>query len=399
MTNSARQMARAIFDSGVAAADPGLAVARSLDRNPLPATKGRIFVVALGKAAIRMAKAACERVNSASTIIVTNYENATQVSGARVFAAGHPVPDAGGLKAACAIEDLLNTAGQYDHVVALISGGGSALLPAPVNGLTLADKATVNRLLLGAGLDITTMNLVRQQLSRLKGGGFLRAASPARITALILSDVVGDDLRVVASGPTVAPIGSRDEARSALKAAGLWDQLPDAVCQVLAKGNNKRIKLGLVDNRLIGGNAHSVAAMALAAPNAQVYGQALQGDVQDAAQLISGCPGPGILLFGGETTVRLHGDGMGGRNQELALRVALAAETQGWDANWVFLSGGTDGRDGPTDAAGGLVDGGTLARMRAAGLDPHKALANNDSYRALKASGDLLITGATGTNV
>ncbi len=399
MIRAARLRAKAIFDAGVAAADPGLAVARSLDQNPLPATKGRTFVVALGKAAIRMAKAACDRVDSASTIIVTNYENATQVSGARVFAAGHPVPDENGLKAACAVEDLLNTAGPDDHVLALISGGGSALLPAPVKGLTLADKATVNRLLLGAGLDITTMNLVRQQLSRLKGGGFLRAASPARVTALILSDVVGDDLRVVASGPTVAPIGSRDEACSALKSAGLWDQLPDVVRNVFAAGKNIRIEMGLVDNRLIGGNAQSVAAMALAAPNAQVYPQALQGDVQDAAQLISRCPGPGIWLFGGETTVRLQGHGKGGRNQELAVRVALAAETQGWDADWVFLSGGTDGRDGPTDAAGGLVDGGSLARTRATGLDPHNALANNDSYHALKASGDLLMTGATGTNV
>ena len=399
MTNSARQKARSMFDAGVAAADPGLAVARSLDEKPLPATRGRIFLVALGKAAIRMARAACDRVHSASTIIVTNYENATQVSGATVFAAGHPVPDASGLKAANAVEELLRNARQNDHVVALISGGGSALLPTPVNGLTLADKATVNLLLLGAGLDITTMNLVRQQLSRLKGGGFLRAASPARITALILSDVVGDDLRVVASGPTVAPIGSRDEARSALRTAGLWDQLPDAVRQVLELPHTDRIDMRMVDNRLVGGNAQSVAAMALAAPNAQVYRQALQGDVQDAAQLISGCPGPGIWLFGGETTVRLQGDGMGGRNQELALRVAIAAETQGWVADWVFLSGGTDGRDGPTDAAGGLVDGGTLSRIRAHRLDPHKALANNDSYHALKAAGDLLMTGATGTNV
>jgi len=399
MIRLARLRANAIFDAGVAAADPAKAVRKSLGETPLPSTRGRILVVAVGKAGIRMTRAAHQIVTSAETIIVTNTENAEPVPGARTFAAAHPVPNDTGLQAARAVEALLHAAGPDDHVLALISGGGSALLPAPVKGLTLEHKATVNRLLLGAGLNITTMNLVRQQLSRLKGGGFARAANPARITALILSDVVGDDLRVVASGPTVAPIGSSEQARTALKSAGIWDQVPDAVRRALAKGQDGGIDTGLVDNRLIGGNAQSVAAMAVAAPGGQVYAQVLQGDVQDAVALITACKAPGTWLFGGEITVRLRGDGKGGRNQELAMRVALAAEVQGWNPNWVFLSGGTDGRDGPTDAAGGLVDGGTLARMRAAGLDPHKVLANNDSYHALKASGDLLMTGATGTNV
>ena len=399
MIRAARLRARAIFDAGVAAADPAQAVQKSLDARPLPTTRGRILVVAVGKAATRMARAAQGCVNAAETIIVTNYENAEPVPGATVIAAAHPVPDDNGLKAARAVEDVLHAAGPDDHVLALISGGGSALLPAPRGGLSLADKALVNQLLLGAGLDIATMNLVRQQLSRLKGGGFLRAASPARMTALILSDVVGDDLRVVASGPTTAPIGDSEEAASALKSAHLWQQVPDAVRAVLAAPHTAPIDMGLVDNRLIGGNAHSVAAMVLAAPDARVFPQPLQGDVQDAAALITACDGPGTWLFGGETTVRLHGDGMGGRNQELALRVALAAEARGWGANWVFLSGGTDGRDGPTDAAGGLVDGASLGRVRARGLDPDKVLTNNDSYHALQASSDLLITGATGTNV
>ena len=399
MIRAARLRARAIFDAGVAAADPTLAVRKSLDERPLPSTRGRILVVAVGKAAVGMARAARGRLDAAETLIVTNYENAAPLPGVRAIAAGHPVPDDNGLMAARVVEDLLHEAGPDDHVLALISGGGSALLPAPVRGLSLADKAAVNRLLLGAGLDITTMNLVRQQLSRLKGGGFAQAASPARVTALILSDVVGDDLRVVASGPTAAPIGCRQQAISALKNARLWVQMPKAVRQVLEAPQTTRIDMKLVDNRLIGGNAHSVAAMALAAPNARRFRHAIEGDVQVAAALITACARPATWLFGGETTVRLRGDGKGGRNQELALRVALAAEAGGWNANWVFLSGGTDGRDGPTDAAGGLVDGGTLARMRAAGLDPHKALANNDSYHALQASGDLLVTGATGTNV
>jgi hydroxypyruvate reductase len=281
----------------------------------------------------------------------------------------------------------------------LISGGGSALLPAPALGLTLADKAEVNRLLLASGADITEMNLIRQQLSRLKGGGLLRAAAPARVTALILSDVAGDDLRVIASGPTVAPIGTAAEARAALVARGVWDRLPDAVRLHLERAPEPA-PLPEAENRLIGSNAISVAAMAEAAPGARVVEAPLVGDVADAAVGIwDTASGPGIWLFGGETTVVLRGEGLGGRNQELALRVALEAEARGVAGPWVFLSGGTDGRDGPTEAAGGIVDPGSLGRMRAAGVDPAEYLARNDSNAALAASGDLLVTGATGTNV
>ena len=399
MENRIRQRARAIFDAGVEAADPALAVTRSLDQQPLAQNTGRVFIVAVGKAATGMARAAMARVNAAQVIVVTNYENAAPLTRAMIFASGHPIPDENGLAAARAVESLLHEASEGDHVLALISGGGSALLPAPAKGLSLEDKAQVNRLLLGAGMDIRRMNLVRQQLSRLKGGGFLHLASPAHVTALILSDVVGDDLAVVASGPTVAPIGSKARARAVLEKARIWDQIPAPVRNVLIGPERPTVNIKNVDNRLIGSNAQSVAAMAALAPQAQVFPHALEGDVAEAADIIIRCKGRGIWLFGGETTVRLKGDGLGGRNQELALRVALKAEELGWHGNWVFLSGGTDGRDGPTDAAGGLVDAGTLKRMRAAGVDPLKSLANNDSYHALMAADDLLITGATGTNV
>ena len=285
------------------------------------------------------------------------------------------------------------------QVLALISGGGSALLPAPAAGLSLADKAAVSRLLLASGTDITGMNLVRQQLSRLKGGGFARLAAPATVTALILSDVIGDDLRVIASGPTVAPIGTAEQAKDLLIGAGVWDALPAAVRAHLQAAPAEPAAPPTADNRLIGSNPISVQAMADAAGTAKVADEPLVGDVQDAARRVLQTAGPGITLFGGETTVVLRGDGLGGRNQELALRVALLVEQAGWDDDWVFLSGGTDGRDGPTDAAGGLVDGTTLDRIRGAGIDPESALANNDSYHALQAAGDLLITGATGTNV
>lgn len=386
--------------AGVAAADPGQAVLRSLNDRPVLDCTGRIYCIAVGKAALGMARAAISRLAPDETLVVTNYENDAPLAGAQVMLAGHPVPDENGIAAGRAVEKMLAGAGTRDHVLVLISGGGSALLPAPLLGLTLNDKAEVNRLLLGAGLDITAMNLVRQQLSRLKGGGFLRLADPAPVTALILSDVVGDDLAVVASGPTVAPIGGRAEARKLLKGAGLWDQLPAAVRTVLS-GPQKaaRPQNRAADNRLIGSNGQSVAAMAALALGATVHPAPLVGDVGEAACIICDCTGPGTYLFGGETTVHLKGNGLGGRNQELALRVALMAEKLGWQDDWFFLSGGTDGRDGPTDAAGGLVGNSTLSRMRAAGVDPLDALARNDSYHALRSAGDLLITGATGTNV
>jgi hydroxypyruvate reductase len=396
MAGEARARAEGLFRIGVAAADPAGAVARALaDFAPPP---GRLVVVAVGKAALRMAGAALERLPASRAVVVTNNENAGPLAGAAVHAAGHPVPDARGLAAGEAVIAAVSGLGEGDALLALISGGGSALLPAPVAGVPLADKAAVNRLLLASGAPIEAMNLVRQNLSRLKGGGLARLAAPARVTALILSDVVGDDLRAIASGPTVAPLGDAAAAAAVLRAHGIWDDCPASVRAHLAAARPAP-PVPEADNRLIGSNALSVAAMAAAAPGARVPGGALVGDVAEAAARIVAEGGPGVTLRGGETTVRLTGRGLGGRNQELALRVALAAEAAGWPPGWAFLSGGTDGRDGPTEAAGGLVDAGTLARIRAAGLDPAALLADNDSNRALAAAGDLVVTGGTGTNV
>ncbi len=389
-TDALRAQARAIFAAGLAAADPAAAVTRAVAGMPRPAR-----IVAVGKAARRMAGAALAGLGGVPALVVTNDGNAGPLEGATVLASGHPVPDARGEAAARAVEAAVAGLSPGDRVLCLISGGGSALLPAPVVGITLADKQAVSRLLLASGADIAVLNLVRQQLSRLKGGGLLRAAAPGRVTALILSDVVGDDLRVIASGPTVAPVGTRAEAAAALRELGLWDRLPPAVAAHLAAPAPPPAPLPAAENRLVGSNALSVAAMAAAAPGAVVH-PVLDGEVGAAAARIAAC-GPGVHLWGGETTVRLAGRGTGGRNQELALRVALLA--QGWRGPWAFLSGGTDGRDGPTDAAGGIVDHGTLARMAAAGIDPAARLADNDSHPALAASGDLLVTGGTGTNV
>lgn len=398
-----------LFRAALDAADPALALRASLTENPLPrlVKDGAYILVSVGKAAVPMAEEALRHLSDAPlrALVVTNYENAREVARAKVMASGHPVPDENGRLAGEAVAALLEEAGENDRVIALISGGGSALLPAPAPGLTLEDKAAVNRLLLANGYEIAEINLIRQQLSRLKGGGMLRLAAPAPVTAFILSDVIGDDLRVIASGPTVAPIGTAAEAKALLEARGVWDRVPDAVRRHLGRAASAK-PLPAARNILIGSNRKSLEAIAAASKriSATIVSGALVGDVGAACGLIlaaaMGTPKdrPACLIFGGETTVTLKGSGLGGRNQELALRMALAAPTA-LHGPWVFLSGGTDGRDGPTEAAGGMVDGQSAARMRAAGKDPVALLANNDSNAALAASGDLLVVGATGTNV
>ena len=390
---SQRKEVARIFHAGLLAADPALAL-----QPMLPDLDRPDLIIAIGKAARIMAEAALKTLGTTETIVVTNDENARPLAGATVLAASHPVPDARGAAAADLILTRLARMQPGQRILALISGGGSALLPAPVAGVSLADKAEVNRLLLASGAEITLMNLVRQQLSRLKGGGLLRAAHPARVTALILSDVVGDDLRAIASGPTVAALGSKADACAILQDHGVWDALPASVRAHLTSADPPQPPLPAARNILIGSNRLSVQAMANAAPGATVAAEPLTGDVAAAAARVAACR-PGTTLFGGETTVVLKGRGLGGRNQELALRVALLAEAQGWAGHWTFLSAGTDGRDGPTDAAGAVVDDGSLARMRAAGIDPVARLSQNDSYPCLAASDDLLIIGGTGTNV
>lgn len=404
-----RTKARLLFDAAVTAADPARAVRRGLTQSPLPpeAPDGRTFLIAIGKAAPAMLREAMAAIPDAyAALAVTHHENDATLEGAELLRAGHPVPDEAGARAAQRVMALLSEATEKDRVVALISGGGSALLPAPPPGVSLTDKARLNGLLLSAGLDIVQMNLVRQQVSLLKGGGFVRHASPASVYAYLLSDVIGDDLRAIASGPTVSPIGTAAEAIDTLKSAGLWDATPSSIRTHLEQAiEHLQPPLPDARNTLVGSNRLSLEAMLEEARNigltARIVSDALTGDVADAAQQVLAeliaRPEPTALLFGGETTVKLTGTGRGGRNQELALRVAIQAPDI--TANWVFLSGGTDGRDGPTDTAGGLVDAGTLPRITAAGQDVTALLANNDSYAALAAAGDLLMTRATGTNV
>lgn len=402
-----RAKARAIFDKAVEAADPALALRKQLASDPFPVPEnGQTHLIAIGKAAPAMLAEAIRHVTGPYTAFaITHYENEMDVPDATVMRSAHPVPDENGLKAGQEIISRLNAASSTDQVIALISGGGSALVPTPVEGVSLADKAAVNQLLLQSGLDIVQMNLVRQQLSQLKGGGFLRHAAPAPVSAYILSDVIGDDLRAVASGPTVAPIGTRQDARRILTDAGVWDQTPPSVRAHLSAVTDTQNAPAPAHNHLIGSNRQSLEAAATEAKkyfDINIVSDHLVGNVGDAATEVIDAgakSGTGVaLLFGGETTVRLTGTGLGGRNQELALRVALARDEIG-GSDWVFLSGGTDGRDGPTEAAGGLVDAGTRDRIIKNGQDPDALLANNDSNAALASAGDLLLTQATGTNV
>ena len=392
-----RNEALRLFQIAIDAADPAKALAAQCSAPLSAPSGGRLILVAVGKAAVPMMEQALSMTTGAAdALVITNYENAREISGANVIAAGHPVPDENGLTGAKAMAALLETATENDRVIAMISGGGSALMPLPVDGISLADKAATNEILLGAGFDITQMNLVRQQLSQMKGGGMARIAAPAKIEAYILSDVVGDDLRTVASGPTVAPIGTKADARALLSA--VWEQLPQSVRDHLSQDIAPNAA-PLGQNHLICSNRKSLEAMQAARPDAQIINDRLEGNVADVAPLLAKIarttPGPAVLLFGGETTVTLTGSGKGGRNQDLALRIALS-EIEG---DWVFLSGGTDGRDGPTDAAGGIVDAGSAQRMIAAGVNPQALLENNDAYAALEASDDLVMTGGTGTNV
>lgn len=402
-----RETARALFLTGVRAADPAQAVKRELTANPLErAPNGRLIIVAFGKAACAMMEQSLRHVpkgQAVQAIAVTNDENARKIDGCKVRASGHPLPDQRGIDAGRDIMQLIGAATQDDRVLCLVSGGGSALLPTPRDGLSLDDKIKVNELLLSGGLDIIQMNVVRQQLSVLKGGGLLDMAHPAKVRSLIISDVVGDDIGAIASGPTAPVLDQLAETLTILRSRGIWSKLPASAQNLLVTPMLATPRTA--QNTIVCSNLQSLQTIADASSDwsPQIVSHQLTGDVQAAARAIVDCArktpidGKQLLIWGGETTVDISGDGRGGRNQELAVHVsALASDLPG---QWVFLSGGTDGRDGPTDAAGGLVTAGTIARSQAQNVNVIAALEDNDSYRILDAAGDLLVIGGTGTNV
>ena len=343
----------------------------------------------------------------------------------RIVEAGHPVPDAAGLAGAAQIATLLSGLTPRDLVFVLISGGGSALLPLPVEGISLADYQALTGALLRCGADITEINTIRKHCSRLQGGQLARLAAPAQVVTLILSDVVGTPLDAIASGPTVPDRSTFADALAILTRYGILDQIPGSVRGHLLTGAAGAIpdtpKPGdplfeRVTNVVIGDNA-SAGRAAVAEARRLGFSSALlttfiQGEAREVGRAVAGLAqgiacgqsdfvAPACLVLGGETTVTIRGQGSGGRNQELALAAAIALDSyplpDGVEAAVVSL--GTDGTDGPTDAAGGIAWPDTVARGRALGLDARAALADNDSYPYLGALGDLIVTGPTGTNV
>lgn len=428
---SARDDARRILAAAVAAADARAAVLRALtlegdalliageERIPL-STVERVWVIGAGKAAGGMALAAREVLGGriAGGTVTTKHGHAADVPGIEVWEAAHPVPDACGLAGAADALACARAAGPDDLVLCLLSGGASALWPAPPAGVSLADLAALTGRLLRAGATIRELNTVRKHLSRIGGGWLARAAQPARVVTLAVSDVVGSPLDVIASGPTVPDPTTFADALDVIERYEISG--PPAALACLRAGAEGRApetpKPG--DAAFARTSAHVVAANADALRGAaaeaerlgwraEIVADDLEGEAREVAGQIATYAlerrrglgdgdAPLALLLGGETTVTVRGNGMGGRNQELAL--ALAIELDGVDGI-VAASLGTDGTDGPTDAAGGMIDCEALARGAARGLDARDHLERNDAYPFLRATGDLLVTGPTGTNV
>jgi hydroxypyruvate reductase len=375
----------------------------------------RVLVLGCGKASAAMARTVedvlGERVGDGFVVVKDGYVVPTRR--VTIAEAGHPVPDARGLAASARLLELAASATARDLVLFLVSGGGSALTPAPAPPITLAEKQSLTRLLLAAGATINELNAVRKHLSRFKGGLLARAAAPAPLLTLALSDVIGDPLDVIASGPTAPDPTTFAEALAVLAHRGLLDRAPRSIGERLRAGAAGQVDetpkpgdpvFAEVTNVVVGNNALVVDAAAAEAERlgyrAHVLTRTLQGEARDVARdLVArarAMSGPGCLIAGGETTVTVRGDGRGGRCQEFALAAALALE-DGDDL--VVLAAGTDGTDGPTDLAGGLVDATTCARGRAAGRDATRALDDNDAHGFLSAAGDGVATGPTNTNL
>jgi glycerate 2-kinase len=432
MKEERQRLLKEIFLAGLRAADPEALIRSHVSRRGNHLVVGdrtyalsdfrRVFLIGAGKAAALMAKALEELLEDRLTagLIIVKYNHAIPLRQTQVIEAGHPIPDQSGLVGTAEMLRLLEGCGGEDLVIGVFSGGASALLPAPVPPLNLAQKQLTTRLLLECGADIGDINSLRKHLSRSKGGGLARAAYPATLISLILSDVVGDRLDIIASGPTGPDASRFGDCLAIVEQYNLAPRLPEAVWQYLQEGaagvHPETPKEGdpifaKVQNLMVGNNRMALLA---AREQAETLGfktlllsSCLEGEAREVGQvlaavgkeiLLSGHPlgPPACVLAGGETTVTLRGPGKGGRNQELALAAAIALD--GF-SRISLLSAGTDGTDGPTDAAGALADGATCARARAAGLNPAQFLARQDAYNFFASLGDLLITGPTRTNV
>lgn len=427
---------RRVLDAALAAVEPGRAVRAAVrledaalvvgaQRYPLDGLR-RVIVVGAGKASAPMAAAIedvlrqHDRPPAVEGVVAVRYGHTAPTRNVRIVEAGHPIPDAAGVAATQSIASLLEGADERDLVVCLISGGGSALLTLPVAGVSLDDLRQTTDALLRSGATINEINTLRKHMDRVKGGGLAGLAAPASVATLVLSDVVGNPLDAIASGPTVPDTTTWADVAGVLDRYGLWDAIPLSVRGRVAAGQRgdladtpkqgaalfERTHTEIVASNLVACRAAALAAQRLGLPSL-ILSTYVEGEAREVAKVLAGVlrevpasgnplPRPCCLIAGGETTVTVRGTGKGGRNQELALAAAWSLRGL---PDVLLASIGTDGNDGPTDAAGAWVDGTTLDRAAAAGLDAARHLADNDAYPFFERLGDLVCTGPTNTNV
>ena len=431
-TSRLRKDAEAIFQAGLDAVNPVQAIKRHVTLQDDKLIIGKqtydladyegVYVIGTGKASAAMAQAIeallGERLKEG--VLNVKYGHSFPVSRIKVNEAGHPVPDEAGFRGTQEIIQLLEKTGKDDLVLFLISGGGSALLPYPAEGLTLEDKQKVTKCLLEVGARIHEINALRKHISRVKGGRLAKLAFPSTLISLILSDVIGDDLDTIASGPTVPDESTFTDCMKIIEKYDMRGKIPNSVFEFLEKGSKGEIgetpKPGdpvfqKTQNLIISSNIHALKAAKRKADelgyNSLILSALVEGETKEVARvhaavakeiLKSGnpVPRPACIISGGETTVTIRGKGLGGRNQEFAL--AAAIDIDGLE-NVIILSVGTDGTDGPTDAAGAIADGKTVDRARKLEMDAEQYLRENDSYNFFKPLEDLIITGPTHTNV
>lgn len=420
-TGPARDAIAAMFARALQAVDPRRAVAESLDRNDAGISiqgdsirvEGSIVVVALGKAAVTMTQGALDalgsRIDGGIAITKDGHSGEARFDRIEICEASHPIPDERGVRATRRAIELVNQAARSDLILALISGGGSALFEAPRPPVTLADMASVTDLLLRAGADIAELNKVRTQLSLVKGGGFLDLVGERAIATLVLSDVLGNDPRVIASGPTYP--GERDPAgaRAVLDRFDLWDSVPASVRDVLSSpppsetsdGRRRGAIWFVADNQTaVAAAVEEARGLGLQPESAwkDATGEARERGREWADLCLDSPNGVKCVVGGGEMTVTVRGDGVGGRNTEFALAAAMRLHERG-DTDWVVASLATDGQDGPTGVAGAILEASDVARLAAEGFDLGDSLARNDTLAPILATEGAVVTGPTGTNV
>ncbi|KPQ14721.1 MAG: hydroxypyruvate reductase TtuD [Rhodobacteraceae bacterium HLUCCO18] len=393
---------RSMFDTAVAVADPMRSLAAHLPQKP----EGRVVVIGAGKASARMAEAVEAEWGPCEGLVITRYGYARPCKGIEIVEAAHPVPDEAGVAATARMLDLLATCGPDDFVLALISGGGSALLIQPADGIALSEKQALTQALLASGAPIGEINGIRKEISAVKGGRLAVVAHPARMLALLISDVPGDDPGDIASGPTVGHTG---DAARALAALDHWGVTPPASIRSFLEAGGDPIRpddprLARVENVIVAAPAQSLEAAATMAQaqgcSVEILGDAIEGEAREVARdhaaRALAAKGPLVFLSGGELTVTRRGDGVGGPNAEYALALALALDGA---ADIHGIACDTDGVDGAAEVAGALIGPETLARARAVGIEPEDALARNDAHSFFAAIGGQVVTGPTLTNV